>query len=100
MFRYDIVERIDGATATLATFEAPWAASLPVFHEVVRAYFALRRQGPRRELLFYATLEGEAGEPDRTALVCSAELTVSGPDPEVEIKAGPLLEAAFRGRRH
>lgn len=100
MFRYDIVENIDGATVTLATFEAPWAESLPVFHEIVRAYFSVRRSEAFRELLFYATLEGQAGEPDRTSLVCAAQLIVSGSEPEVEIRAGPLLEAALRRQRH
>lgn len=100
MFRYDIVRRVDGATIAPAAFEAPWAASVVIFHDVVRAYFSLHRQDAQRELLLYATLEGEAGEPDRTTLVCSAHLIVSGPDPEVEIRAGRLLEVALRGWRH
>jgi hypothetical protein len=99
MFRYDIVERIDGATATLATFEVPWAASLPIFHEVVRAYFALRRSEVPRELLLYATLEDDS-ESDRTVLVCSAKRISGQMENEVEIRAGPLLEIALRTLRH
>jgi hypothetical protein len=40
MFRYDIVERIDGATATLATFEAPLA--LAVVGAVLAALISTR----------------------------------------------------------
>jgi hypothetical protein len=99
MLAYDVVERVDQTLAALASFKAPWAASVPIFHDLARAYFALRRPGPARELLFYATLEGE-GEPDRVALVCSARLVLGQGDGEVEIRAGPLLEIALRARRH
>jgi hypothetical protein len=99
MLAYDVVERVDQTLVALASFKAPWAASVPIFHELARAYFALRRSGAARELLFYATLEDE-GEPDRIALVCSARLVPGQSNDEVEIRAGPLLEVALRARRH
>jgi hypothetical protein len=99
MLAYDVVERVDQTLVALASFTAPWAASVPIFHDLARAYFALRGPGPARELLFYATLE-EEGEPDRIALVCSARLVLGQGDDEVEIRAGPLLEIALRARRH
>jgi hypothetical protein len=99
MFVYDIVERVDQTFTTLATFKATWAASVPIFHDLAKAYFALGRRGATRELLLYATIEDD-DEPDMTALVCSARFAHGDADDVVEILSGPLLERALRRRLH
>jgi hypothetical protein len=99
MLTYDIVEPTDPAPVTLARFKAPWAVSVPIFHNLARAYFAGRQTRPADRLDLYATLEDES-EPDRTALVCSARSIDGESGKTVEIRAGPLLEVALRARRH
>jgi len=99
MFAYDIVEQVDQTFTTLATFKTSWAASVPIFHDLARAYFALGRRGAARELLLYATIEDD-GEPDMTALVCRARFANDQADDVVEILAGPLLKVALSRRRH
>jgi hypothetical protein len=99
MLAYDIVEETGGEAVVLASFSAPWAASVPIFNAAARAYFAALAAGPGRVLFLYATLEDD-NEPVRTALVCSAHRVGDAAEWGVEIRAGPLLDAAFKSRRH
>lgn len=99
MFSYDIVEQVEQTNVPLASFSAPWAVSVPIFHDVAAAYFAARRPGVARALLLYATLEDDDG-PDRRALVCSAHFIADDGTGRMELRSGPLLEAALRARRH
>lgn len=99
MFAYDIVEETGQGPVVLAIFSAPWSASVPVFNAAARAYFAALQAEVGRALYLYATLEDD-DEPDRTALVCSAHWVDGATGCGVEIRSGPLLDAAFRLRRH
>jgi hypothetical protein len=99
MFSYDIVEQVEQTNVPLASFSAPWALSVPIFHDVAAAYFAARQPGVARALLLYATLEDDDG-PDRRALVCSAHFVADDGKGRMELRSGPLLEAALRARRH
>lgn len=99
MFAYDIVEQTGQERVVLASFTAPWSASVPIFNAAAHAYFAARGGGPGRALYLYATLEDDS-EPVRTALVCSAHRVGDAAGCDVEIRSGPLLDAAFRSRRH
>lgn len=99
MFVYDIVEQTGQEPVVLASFTAPWSASVPIFNAAARAYFASLGGGVEHALLLYATLEDD-DEPDRTALVCSAHWVAGVAGAGVEIRAGPLLDAALRARRH
>jgi hypothetical protein len=95
MFCYVIVRLIKGRASVVATFETPWASSVPIFHRVATDYFERHGDDPDLALRFYATLQGHGEEPDREVLVCSARYVSAGPPPKIEIVAGPLLEAAF-----
>jgi len=99
MFAYDIVEETGQGAVVLASFSAPWSASVPVFNAAARAYFAALQAEAGRALYLYATLE-EDDEPNRTALVCSAHWVGGPAGCGVEIRSGPLLDAALRSRRH
>jgi hypothetical protein len=95
MFCYVIVRLINGRASVIATFETPWASSVPIFRRVATAYFERYGDDPDLALRLYATLQGEGEEPDREVLVCSARSLSAGATPKIEIVAGPLLEAAL-----
>jgi len=99
MFAYDIVEETGQGPVVLASFSVPWSASVPVFNAAARAYFVALEAQAGRALYLYATLEQDE-EPDRTALVCSAHWGGGPAGRGVEIRSGPLLDAALRARRH
>jgi len=62
MFTYDIVEQTGQVPVVLASFTAPWSASVPIFNAAARAYFAALGGGAQRALLLYAMLK--AGHKD------------------------------------
>jgi hypothetical protein len=95
MFCYVIATLVRGRAQVIATFEAPWASSIPIFHRVAIAFFERHGGSSDRALRFYATLQGEGEEPDREVLVCSARFVAAGSPPTIEIVAGPLLEVAL-----
>lgn len=99
MFAYEIIEETGRGPVVLANFSAPWSASVPIFNAAAHAYFAGQEAGSGRVLFLYATLE-QGDAPYQTALVCSAHQVGHDAERRVEIRAGPLLDAALRALRH